>query len=83
MRALISKQDLTMTFVMRLSHWPVSLAFSQWLEYTQRCRQLKQLYNQVAEKHRSISVTMAFKFWRTQLANNKKAVALRVCIIII
>ena len=69
-----------MTFLTRLSHWPVSLAFGQWLDYTHRQRQLRQLAQEVEENHRSLMMTMAFRMWRNHEANNRKATNMKVCL---
>ncbi|KAK7094246.1 hypothetical protein V1264_007892 [Littorina saxatilis] len=66
-------QEVAMTFVTRLSHWPISLAFSQWQEYTLRQRQLRQFAHQVQENHRAVAVAMTFRMWRKQFHNNQKA----------
>ena len=71
-------QELTMTFLTRLSHWPVSLAFGQWLDYTHRQRQLRQLAQEVEENHRALTVTLAFRLWRSHQANNQKATNMSV-----
>lgn len=67
-----------MTFLTRLSHWPVSLAFGQWLDYTHRQRQLRQLAQEVEENHRALTVTLAFRLWRSHQANNQKATNMSV-----
>ncbi|XP_076472769.1 uncharacterized protein LOC143302115 [Babylonia areolata] len=70
-------QGLSMTFVARLRHWPVSLAFSQWQDYTLRQRHLRGLGGEVGRRHRAVTVGVAFRQWRLHLGNSRKATSLR------
>ncbi|XP_033763596.1 uncharacterized protein LOC117344856 isoform X2 [Pecten maximus] len=59
--------------VKRLRFWPISIAFDQWKEFTNRQRELKVLSNQLQAYIKEAKMRHVFRIWRTAQTNNHKA----------
>ncbi|OWF37145.1 hypothetical protein KP79_PYT21337 [Mizuhopecten yessoensis] len=59
--------------VKRLRFWPISVAFDQWKEFTNRQRELKALSNQLQAYIKEAEMRRVLRIWRTAQANNNKA----------
>lgn len=69
---------MAVCFVMRLIHWPISMAFAQWREYTLMKHQLHQLAYQAQAVHQTTTLRMNLRIWYAQHINMQRASAFRV-----
>ncbi|KAK3578018.1 hypothetical protein CHS0354_027231 [Potamilus streckersoni] len=56
-------REIVTNVVTRLRHWPVSILFDQWKEFTIRQRELKNFAKVMSERHQSLTLSMIFKTW--------------------
>ncbi|XP_025080808.1 protein SFI1 homolog isoform X2 [Pomacea canaliculata] len=70
-------QEIAVVFVTRLAHWPASLAFSLWWDYTQNQHHLRLLAQQAYAVHCSAMMSHTLKLWQLQLMGIQRATAFR------
>lgn len=58
-----SRREIIETVVNRLRHWPVSVMFDQWKEYTARQREFKLLSAQLVSLHEKLELKTRFNAW--------------------
>ncbi|KAL3861077.1 hypothetical protein ACJMK2_007163 [Sinanodonta woodiana] len=56
-------REIVTNVVTRLRHWPVSILFDQWKEFTIRRRELNGLAKLMSERHQFLTMSLIFKIW--------------------
>ncbi|XP_052225286.1 uncharacterized protein LOC127840885 isoform X16 [Dreissena polymorpha] len=68
-----SRREIVVTVVHRLRHWPVSVVFDQWREFTSRQREFKNLTTQMISIHQELAVKQHYSAWLKQFQAMKMA----------
>ncbi|KAL4221576.1 hypothetical protein ACF0H5_019833 [Mactra antiquata] len=58
-----NRREIVITAVTRLRHWPVSILFEQWKDYTSRQRELKHLSTQMINVQQELVTKRFFNSW--------------------
>ena len=56
-------QEIVVTVVNRLRHWPISIVFEQWKEYTARQSEFKLLTTKMNSIHQELALKQYFSSW--------------------
>jgi hypothetical protein len=70
---IFHSQEIVVTVVHRLRHWPVSVVFDQWREFTSRQREFKNLTTQMISIHQELAVKQHYSAWLKQFQAMKMA----------
>ncbi|XP_060563783.1 uncharacterized protein LOC132723125 isoform X2 [Ruditapes philippinarum] len=58
-----SRREIVVTVVNRLRHWPISIVFEQWKEYTARQSEFKLLTTKMISVHQELALKQYFNSW--------------------